>query len=800
MLNKFYLTLFAISGVFLAECAGLQLTTDGETGYAIVAPEKPSEVDNYAIKILEKFLKEKTGAKFSVVTPDKLPSGGKHIFVGLSAPVLKVIGKEDPLAVLKDQEYVVRSTGDDILLYGKGIHGNLHAVLDFMETTLGRRWYTDGVSYGEAASKREPLEGEPVFTVERNLIVKPFDRKGGFAFAYRIAVDPRILQYQHGLNMGFSERRQEFKKAYGTDPFSDGVESLKFMPLPGHTLFSYIPPDPKADGARAFDWLKKKDYFITNRDFFSKDKTGNRVVDQLCFSNPALRAELTKNVLEHIRILNEQGYKNPIIDVSAMDNSTQFCFCLGCQELKKKYQAVGGPIYDYLFELCAVVKKQHPDTMIHTLAYRLSQTQKPPVMPSGQAFPENLIVQFAPVEDNVDADWNSPVNRPSYDDLLAWGKLTPHIWIYYYPNTFASSGIMPSANIERRVTDLRLMKKAGVEGVYNDASYDTSGGYNFTELQKYIYIQLLKDIDRDVVALIQEFTDYQYGLAAPLTRTYLKELEEAQKAASHDKSMSAGKGIGRVITGLTPKILLQWQGYFDQMEKATAADPLRLKNVKRLRQTLDYATLAHWNDLTKAYPDYFSDYLVVKNRLAPTPPGWGYNAAVEDWEMVIKTGGIEKPLPAPFDTMDKTLVRRFVPGRSDRAPNRFVDTDAAFGYAGIVDKPDKPFKFGFYQNDTEKRGATSILKADDIEPNIYRIYKLGEIQVTPDCIIWFSVLSWVTQLQLGERLYSPPAPDNDNRYDVYVSLKFDGPAYGGKAKDNLVLCDQIIFVKKPVKQ
>ena len=83
--------------------------------------------------------------------------------------------------------------------------------------------------------------------------------------------------------------------------------------------------------------------------------------------------------------------------------------------------------------------------------------------------------------------------------------------------------------------------------------------------------------------------------------------------------------------------------------------------------------------------------------------------------------------------------------------------------------------------------------------------------VTPNCIVWFSARSWVTQLQLGERLYAPPSPDNDNRYDAYVSLKFDDPIKltSEQLRQNnkhtldpdapyLVLCDQIILVKKAV--
>jgi hypothetical protein len=418
-------------------------------------------------------------------------------------------------------------------------------------------------------------------------------------------------------------------------------------------------------------------------------------------------------------------------------------------------------------------------------------------MPAGQAFPDNLIVQFADVQDNVDVDWNSPANRPSYDDLLAWGRLTPNLWTWYYPNTYADDGRMPNGNIERLVADLRLMKKAGVEGVFYELdTYDTLAGNNFTELQKYVYVQLLRDIDRDVAALICEFTDYQYGAAAPLTRMYLQELEAAQRAASQDTSLSAGKGITRVMTGLTSKILRRWQGYFDRMENVTAADPRCLTNVRRLRHTLDYAALAHWNDLTKAYPDYFSDYLVIKRRLGAIPR-WDI-AAVEDWEILIKTAGMEKPLPATFDGVDKALVRRFIPTRGGGNPKMVMDPDAAFGYGAVVDLPNKPFTFGFYQNDTKTHGPACKLESGAIEPGRYRLYKLGEIQVTPDCIVWFSSWSCVTQLQLGERLYGPPAPDNDNRYDVHVSLKFDGPTYGGKAKDDMVLCDQILFVKKPV--
>ena len=777
--------------------ADLQLANDGRTSYEIVKPAASTPVDEYAWTTLADFLQRKTGTMFPVVSAKSLSAGKKHIFVGLSDPVLKIAGPT-PLDRLKNQEFVVRSAGDDVVLYGNGIHGNLDAVLDFMETTLGRRWYTESEFVETPQWDRK--DGQPVFTVERSLNVKPFERKGGFSFAYRIPAYPKAFHYQHGLNMGFNDGNRDNR-------FPPGVVSLRYMPVGCHTLFGYVPPKPEDQAwPKIFGWLKKRDYFKTNPEFFTLDKQGKRVVGQLCFSNPALREELTKNILEHIRILKAQGKERLLIDVSANDDVGEFCYCPGCQALQKKHQSPGGPLYDYLFDLCAVVKKQHPDTMIHTLAYRLSQTQKPPVMPDGQSFPDNLIVQFASIHDNSDTDWNSPANRSSHDDLLTWAKLTPHLWTWYYP--FPPT--MPCGNIERLVADLRLMKKAGVEGVfYEFTSSDNWCGDNFTELQKYIFAKLLKDIDRDVPALIKEFTDYQYGPAATLVRTYLLELEEAQQAASHDTSLGSGRGYRRQLT-VPAEALRRWQGYFDRMVSDSAADPRCLKNVRRLRRTLDLAALARWSDLSKAYPDYFSDYLVFKKRLGVLPRF--YVAMAADWEMMIKVAGIAKPLPVQFDGIDKSLIRRLVPTRNRGSPRKLMDPDAAFGYAAVVNLPDKPFTFGFYQNDARAAGPKSTLNTSDIQPGGYRLYRLGEIKVTPDCIVWFS-RSWLTNLQLGDRLYSPPSPDNDNRYDVYVSLKFDKPILptaAEVAENNKwtlgtndpysVLCDQIIFVRRNTKQ
>jgi len=170
--------------------SALRLAQGGATAYVVVTPAAATDVDRYAVKTLGAFLQQKTGAPFPAVGPDAIPPGKKRIFVGLCEPALKALGHA-PLPALMEQEFVARSVGEDICLYGEGVHGNYYAVMDFMETILGRRWF----NYRE----------KPDFERSPDLIVNSFDRKIAFSFAWRMPSHPSEFTYQSGFNMSFTE-------------------------------------------------------------------------------------------------------------------------------------------------------------------------------------------------------------------------------------------------------------------------------------------------------------------------------------------------------------------------------------------------------------------------------------------------------------------------------------------------------------------------------------------------------------------------------------------------------------------
>lgn len=760
--------------------ADVALCTNGKTAFRIVKPANPSAVDDYALASLSEYLRQITGAEFPVVGADQAAGDRPGLYVGINTVVIKKLGG-DPLAALQDQEHVSRSKDGDIFLFGKGVHGNLHAVIEFLEASLGWRWYS--------------VFEKPVIPATPSVTLKPFERKRGFSFRSRevgLIGEPHFYS-QNGMNM--ASEKWGSRPEYNFVPY---LRNDKFV----HSSFAYIPPTPDTVYSKSFPWMERMDYFATNPEFFSMHANGNRTPGmQLCFSNPALRQELTHNILKHLTI----APGNDIITVDAADNPDAFCYCPECKALEQKYQSPGGPIYDYLIELCGILQEQHPGKFVKTLAYRRSQTQKPPTLPAGVRLPENLIISFAPIEDCFFADWNHPdaAVQETYRDLQTWGRITSHLWAWLYPNPWGSGEVLPVGNLRRNISQMRLMHKAGVAGVFTDhrGANDRSG---LSELQGFLIRKLMQDVNCDTDALILEFTDHQYGPAAGLTRLYLEELEqsrEAMRELPRGVTFTPGPRFDdHIFPYLTEANIHRWQRQFDEMEANTAASPGALANVRLLRRELDFASLWKWFKLQKAYPDYFRDATVFANRIKAASPRPFAPGALADFMAMIEGGGVEKPLPAEFDGIDRSRIQTFVPTNSGRqsGPLTMKDTEAAWGYATTIHDPDMPFQMGFYQWQSRqppkgKEGARIRLEQKDITPGKYRLYKLGSVTFTPDCWIWFSVKSWATNQQLGERLYEPGA---SNQWEAWVSLKFDGPTYGGTAKEDLVLCDRIIVVKK----
>ena len=324
-------------------------------------------------------------------------------------------------------------------------------------------------------------------------------------------------------------------------------------------------------------------------------------------------------------------------------------------------------------------------------------------------------------------------------------------------------------------------------------------------------LKLSQDIDTNTDALITEFTDHAFGPATSRMRQYLTELETARKAITTLPPNVGYKSRNlddRTFPYLTFANLHRWQQWFEEMEAVTAKLPNKLSNVRSQRRELDLATLWKWFDLRDAWPDVYTDHQQVAERVlaanraksdAGVAPAWKLGEAlVARFATLIDAGG-EKPLPADFDGIDRDRIRTFLPRNNARGEKKrsVEDDEAAFGTAAVVDQPGEPFRCGFSEWKTRvpsvvTHGPRLEIPRDGITPGKYRLYPLGEFDLTTDdSLFWFG-RSWATNFEVGSQLYFPGEP---NRWKAWVSLKFNGPAYGGEGEDQ-VLCDRVILVRQ----
>lgn len=153
-----------------------------------------------------------------------------------------------------------------------------------------------------------------------------------------------------------------------------------------------------------------------------------------------------------------------------------------------------------------------------------------------------------------------------------------------------------------------------------------------------------------------------------------------------------------------------------------------------------------------------------------------------------------KPLPASFRMIPQEKIRQILPTTTAYA-KAVPYKEGAFGYAMRDPKIRKemPFTFGFYDQQNKKYLTGNKLTRKDIVIDKFHLYKMGTVTISQKCRL-FLMRSWSAHIQL-ERFHRMGFPDK--KWDLYVSLKFEGPFYGkSKSKENNVWMDRVVLVEK----
>ena len=738
--------------------------------YVIVTgkPLIPAEKD--AADILLQYLKQMLPhASFQIAAEDAMPaSAHKKIFVGNTKAV-----REAGFDVEKmyREELLIAEIGGDLYLSGGHPRGTLYAVFEFLERK--------GVLFVAPDTKVVPVLKTLAWD-------QPVLRRIP-AFKYRMTVAC--------ISAGEFKLFNKYNY-YRIAGLTNGDYERYGYPGDCHTFIHYSKKFPLDDPA-----------------VFAMDKHGKR----LCPKEPGLQAPLCLSYPKTLELLWEQmraGYarstqwtkdKNlPIpetYEISMEDDHTMICHCPSCQKIMQEEGCFSGLMLRLVNQLAERMKKLDAKIKISMLVY-----QKTLLFPKITRPAENVVPRIC-VHDrewivNVLAERTDPVthrNNAEFRKVMEqWieASRTFGVWEYW---TFYTKRRFPHVALDAWDENLKYYQAKGAENILLEMERFQD---SFFALKMYLGLKWMDDPQIPREKLIGDFMSAYYGEAAPVMTEYLYELDSAVKAESLREPM--GPRHPTSYSYLTPDFFLQSYAKLAKAEKLTENNPLHLKHVRYEYMSLDYGLLNFWGEYASKMP-FSKKELLERIRRIETEAINNMCFANEKAQKISRVNdfldgeAIEAEIPAE---VKGTYIYDFKYNSFyiHQGVTRLVNDPDALGGKAMEIIEDReafhvlPFTAGIYNAtvDPEAVGATLVLNAENIpQDEKFHLYKVGHRYLVSGSRIW---AHWTWRFQLYPRIAYTATTDFP--YDVYISIKFTGPAYvKDSKKPNGVFIDRIITAR-----
>jgi len=524
-----------------ARAADLLLADGGQSAYRIVVADDASPSTRHGSEELQAFLEQMTGAKLPIVS-DTRPPADREIVLGNNAHLRK-LGLKIDFNELGHEGYVIRTMGNNLVIAGGALRGNLYGVYGLLEDHLGCRWIAPGVSRIPKRNRLAigPIDDKqvPVLEYREPFTYDCFD--GDWCARNRVNSSSGRLGEQHG----------------GKVRFGSGF----FV----HTFNRLVSPAK---------------YFDEHPEYFSLVK-GKRLKErsQLCCTNEDVIRICTEGILEAMR-----AQPDAFVFSVSQNDWHNYCECEKCQALAKQEDSQIAPVLQLVNRVAQAVEKEFPDKAIETLAYQWTRRPPKTMRPRG-----NVIIRLCSIEccfAHPLATCDGPANRAFRDDIQGWAKVSQRLWVWDYVTDFRHY-LLPFPNQRVRNDNIRFFVANNVRGIFEQDTYNTPHS-EMAALGGYLTAKFLWNPEYDEDTAVNEFLEGYYGKAAAPVRRYLDLLHDRVEK----ENIHVNIWVPPVHPHLTDELLVTADGLWQEAEDRVAADPEVLRRVKRSRMSVDYAILA----------------------------------------------------------------------------------------------------------------------------------------------------------------------------------------------------------------
>jgi len=505
--------------------------------HAIVTRDGATPQERHAARDLQNHLELATGQVIPLVAESAV---GKRIPLAVGrCKLLKELRLTVDTDALGVEGIFIGTSGPALALVGNK-RGVLYATYTFLEDYVGCRWFTPDCSTW-------PTMGTITIPKLKRTYIPPLEYRTTDYPNSRDA-DWAVRNRSNGTGTSLDEQRGG-KVTYGT-----------FV----HTFNTLISPDQ---------------YFDQHPEYFS-EVNGKRLREytQLCLTNPDV-IELAK---KRVRQWIAERPDATIFSVSQNDWHN-YCQCEACTKLAEYEGSQAGPLLHFINAIADDIAKDYPSIIIDTLAYQY--TRKPPLHVKPRP---NVAIRLCSIECCfIHPLATDPENASFVRDIQGWAKTCNRLHIWDYVINYAHT-IMPFPNLYVLKPNIDFFINNGVTGIYEEACYYTRGA-ELAELRTYVMAKTLWDPTYDTDRAIDEFVAAYYGRAGRFIREYINLI---QHSAQSDPQMHVRIYSPPSVGYLTPEVISESKGLFDEAEAAERDDPVRLHRVEVARLPIIYSEIA----------------------------------------------------------------------------------------------------------------------------------------------------------------------------------------------------------------
>ena len=450
------------------------ITLDGWSDYVIVRGAECSESEKTAARQLQTYIKKISGAELEVVT-DKNATAEKEIIVGKTN---RESADEFDREELGDEGFIIKTNEKKLFIVGGELRGTLYGVYTYLEDYLGCRFYT---AEFEKIPELDPL---PFIEIEADKQIPVFETR----------------------NPGWSD-------------MNDHLFSVKLKVNGSHgrgTISSTLGGNPTWAGSNCHTLYKLA------------EMSGNEFNHEPCLSDE----NVYQTVLKNVRSILASNPNASYISVSQNDSGSAdyACKCEKCNAVFAETGSRAGIYLTFVNRIAEEIKKDYPNIMIHTFAYKFTKD-----VPVGVKPADNVMVQFCTIEacfrHPLDQCTNASDKKTDFKKLIEdWSEICNYLAVWDYTTNFSFYNLT-FPNFDAMYDNIRLFADHNVKYVYEQGQWQGTSG-EFSELRSYLLAKLLWDpymSKEEYYAYMDEFIADYYGEGGAKIKEFIELVLEETK-------------------------------------------------------------------------------------------------------------------------------------------------------------------------------------------------------------------------------------------------------------------------------